>query len=60
MKLDFEIVKQNVKKKSQEYAVEYFKKKSVEMSNIYTSETIKLLKQYTIIRNDSLNKDKVI
>ena len=60
MKLDFEVVKTNIKKRSQEYAVEYFKNKSVEMSNIYTGETIKLLKQYTVIRNDSLNKDRVI
>ena len=30
------------------------------MSNIYTGETIKLLKQYTLIRNDSLRKDEVI
>ena len=54
------MVKQNIKKNSQEYAVEYFKGKSVEMSNIYTGETIKLLKQYTVVRNDSLNKDQVI
>jgi hypothetical protein len=60
MKLDFEIVKQNIKKSSQEYAVEYFKNKTVDLSNIYTGETIKLLKQYTIVRNDSINKDAVI
>lgn len=32
----------------------------MELSSLYTNETLKLLAQYQTIRNDSLNKDEII
>lgn len=43
MKYEFEITKKNIKKVAIDYAVNYFKEKSFELSNLYTQETIKLL-----------------
>ena len=60
MKVTFEAVKKNIKKVALDHAVEYFKQKSGELSALFTNETIKLLNQYTHIRDDCFNKDKVI
>ena len=60
LKTTFESVKKNIKKVALDHAVEYFKQKSGELSTLFTNETIKLLNQYTHIRDDSVNKDKII
>ena len=57
MKNQFEVQKRTIKKSSLDYAVNYYKEKSDELSQLFTNETIKLLNQYIIIRNDSLKKD---
>jgi accessory gene regulator protein AgrB len=36
MKYEFEITKKNIKKVAIDYAVNYFKEKSFELSNLYT------------------------
>ena len=43
----FEVAKRNIKKVALDYAVDYFKDKSVELSRLFTQETLKLLNQYT-------------
>ena len=43
-----------------DHAVRTFKEKCEQMSELYTKETMKLLHQYTVVRNDSLNKDTTI
>ena len=60
METEFEITKKNIKKVAIDQAVSYFKDKTLELSSLYTNETLKLLAQYQTIRNDSLNKDEII
>ena len=60
MKSEFEITKKNIKKVSIDYAINYFKEKSEQLSALFTAETMKLLNQYTVIRNDSLGKEETI
>ena len=60
METEFEITKKNIKKVAIDNAVAYFKDKTIELSALYTNETLRLLQQYTTIRNDSLDKDEII
>lgn len=60
METEFEVTKKNIKKVAIDQAVSYFKDKTLELSSLYTNETLKLLAQYQTIRNDSLNKDEII
>lgn len=60
MKVSFEITKKNIKKVALDFAIDYFKSKSNELSIIYTGETMKILNQYAILRDDSMKKDKKI
>lgn len=43
MKVSFEITKKNIKKVALDFAIDYFKSKSNELSIIYTGETLKIL-----------------
>ena len=47
--------KKLVKKQALDYAISYFKEKSNELITLYTLESMKLLKQYSIIRNEWLD-----
>jgi hypothetical protein len=60
LKSEFELIKKNIGKAAFDFAITTFKERSLQMSELFTSETMKLLNQYTVIRNYSLLKDVTI
>ncbi len=40
------------------YAIIYYKNKSIELTNIFTTEAIKLLEKYTYLRRNLLERDE--
>jgi hypothetical protein len=53
-----ELEKKNIKKTAMNYAIIYYKNKSRELTNIFTTEGIKLLEQYTFLRRQLLDRDE--
>ena len=60
MKVEFQLTKKNMKKVCCDFAIDYFKSKSTELTRLFTNECLKLLMQYQVIRQDSIEKDTKI
>lgn len=60
MRQTFELVKKNIKQASIDYSVGYFSEKSTELGRLFTNEVLKLLRQYTLVKEDSATKDAML
>jgi hypothetical protein len=51
MKAAHEAEKKGIKQSSLQYAIDYFKTKSKELIQLFTNEAMKMLQQYTFLRD---------
>jgi len=51
LKADHEIEKKKIRKVALNFAIEYYKQISKELSMIFTTEAMKILEKYTSLRN---------
>lgn len=56
----FEIDKKHIKKNAMNYAIIYYKNKSKELTNIFTSEGIKLLEKYSFLRKNLFEREELL
>ena len=55
---DHDIEKKQIKKAAMNYAILYYKNKSRELTNIFTSESIRMLEKYTYLRRHLMERDQ--
>lgn len=60
MAKDHDIEKKQIKKAAMNYAILYYKNKSRELTNIFTSESIRMLEKYTYLRRHLMERDQQI
>lgn len=60
MIIDHDIEKKQIKKAAMNYAILYYKNKSRELTNIFTSESIRMLEKYTFLRRHLMERDQQI
>jgi hypothetical protein len=60
MEIAHEHEKKGIKKVSLDFAIDYFKSKSKELISLFTNEGIKMLAQYTFLRDQLITRDELL